>query len=253
MADAPSPGAIAPSVLGTKDHWDTTYAAELTAYRADGTPGEEWFDDRLSADRLTTWVARLLPPPPAAVAVVDVGCGSGGFLVSLSQFLSGRSPPPTLHGVDYAADAVALAAAVAAAEVGGGGGGAAAPTFSVVDVLEPGALRAAVAGATAGFTLVHDKGTLDAFLLRADAAAAVAAYLAVLRDLTRPGDVLAVTSCNLSGQELASTVMGGGAPPAGRDAAAAAPWAVAADLPYPTLRFGGVTGAVLATTAFVRR
>eukprot|EP00170_Pyropia_yezoensis_P008294 contig_34619_g8321 len=127
MAAPPSHDAIAPSVLGTKDHWETTYATELTAYRADGTPGEEWFEDRLPADRLTAFLARLLPPPPAAVAVMDVGCGSGGVLIALAQELAGRSPPPRLHGVDYAADAVALATACAAAEMrgeeGGGGGG----------------------------------------------------------------------------------------------------------------------------------
>lgn len=256
MAAHPSHPAIATSVLGTKDHWDATYAAELNAYRVDGTPGEEWFDDRLPADRLTTFLRRLLPPPPAAVAVVDLGCGSGGVLIALGMELAGRSPPPRLVGVDYATDAVALAKAVAAAAAVRGGGGVT-PTFSVVDVLAPGALQAVVSGGGGGcFTLVHDKGTLDALLLRSDSASAVGAYLAGVRAGTRPGDVLVVTSCNLSHTELVSTVVGtregeveGG--DGGRMSGDS--WQLVDDLPYRVMRFGGHQGAVLVTLAFLRQ
>ncbi|GAB0495126.1 hypothetical protein MMPV_006424 [Pyropia vietnamensis] len=258
MAVPASHVTIATSVLGTKDHWDATYAAELNAYRADGTPGEEWFDDRLPAGRLTAFLRRLLPPPPTAVTVVDVGCGSGGVLIVLAKELAERSPPPRLVGVDYASDAVALATAVAAAAAVRGDGGVT-PTFSVVDVLAPGALQAVVAGGGGScFTLVHDKGTLDAFLLRSDAAAAVDAYLAGLRDSTQPGDVLAVTSCNLSRAELISTVVGKSEGEGEEEGGSGGElgerrWRLVDELPYRVMRFGGRQGAVLVTLAFVRQ
>lgn len=69
--------------------------------------------------------------------------------------------------------------------------------------------RATVAhdGCRGCFMMVHDKGALNSQLLLADAASAVAATLAALRDATRPGDVLVVTLCILSRAELMRTVV----------------------------------------------
>ena len=245
------------SCLGTHAHWEATYAAELGALREDGDEGEVWFGARVNRT-VADWVTALAPPA-ASPAVLDVGCGNGALLFALAS--RGHEH---LTGSDYSGAGLALARAVAAAR----GGPAARVAFVLDDVT-------ATTLPHASFDVVTDKGTLDAIGLSAEGVAARGLYRSSVAALLKPGGLLVLTCVNSTADELVAEFAGGGhgggqgngnEGGAARERAAAA--AVdAADTPaappplftyvdrvrtYPTLAFGGATGARVATAAFRR-
>ena len=217
------------SSLGTQQHWDDHYAREQTNFAADeDDEGVDWFSENVGS-RLLAWVEEHAP---LADGVLDLGCGSGVFLLDVYEVAGGGG---RFLGVDYSAAAVALARGVAAKR------GAAGCDFRVADVTDLAAL-----GET--FDLVLDKGTFDAYML--GESATVAAYAASVAAALAPGGVFLLTSCNNTAEELVRHFTSPNAAAWGGDGAS--PLAELDRVRYPTFQFGGVVGAAVATVAFRR-
>ncbi|XP_038600211.1 EEF1A lysine methyltransferase 2 isoform X5 [Tachyglossus aculeatus] len=80
--DQPGSHPFAPSALGTRQHWDTTYERELQAFQEYGDTGEIWFGEE-SMTRLIRWLEKQRVPLDASV--LDIGTGNGVFLVELVE------------------------------------------------------------------------------------------------------------------------------------------------------------------------
>jgi len=203
------------SALGTRAHWDAVYEREAANFAADADDeGVDWFAENVGS-RLLDWVEAR----GVAGGVLDVGCGSGVFLCDVAEACGdGR-----YVGVDNAPGAVALATRVAAKR-------GVAAAFREGDVERLGALGER-------FALVLDKGTFDAYML--GAAATVAAYATSVVAALAPGGVLLLTSCNNTADEVEGLL---------------APFLEPVDrVRYPAFRFGGRTGAAVATVALRAR
>ena len=174
-------------MLGTQEHWDCAYKAELAEFRASGgaDAGEVWFGEDTQA-KMVAFVGEQTEArePPGGAAgragwrVLDLGCGNGALCVALA-----RAGFVQLLGVDYVAASIALSREVAAA------GGVACARFQEDDVL-----RSALPAAA--FDLVVDKGTFDAVGLRADGEQARSLYLDAVARLLPPGGLLVLTSAS---------------------------------------------------------
>lgn len=80
-------------MLGTAEHWRSTYQAELETFRSSGgaDSGEVWFGEDTQAT-LVAFVARLVDAnqlpgsrKSGTCRVLDAGCGNGALCVALSR------------------------------------------------------------------------------------------------------------------------------------------------------------------------
>lgn len=211
------------SKLGTLDHWDEHYERELRNFGEDeDDEGVDWFSENIG-NRLLEYVEEHAP---LSGGVLDLGCGSGIFLLDVAAGVDGGR----FLGVDYSAAAVALAKDVAAKrEVGS-------CEFRVADITKLEALEEQ-------FMLVLDKGTFDAYMLGDDSS--VAAYATSVARALHADGIFLLTSCNNTAEELVAhftsdhDCWGGPSRFAEHDR-----------VKYPTFQFGGVKGAAVATVAF---
>lgn len=211
---------MAASRLGTKSYWDEYYATELSNYAASGDPGVDWFAENVS-DRLMSWLCDELLLEHKEVDVLDIGSGNGAFLFELEER---RGWEGSLVGIDYSEIAVDFATKAASDRNS-------TVSFALDDVSE-GKLRL-----DATFHLVHDKGTFDAYMLSPDARAEL--YVESVFGVSRPGGYLVVTSCNNTVAELKAHFT--------------PKFSFVDHIPYPTIRFGGSTGAAIATVTFIKQ
>ena len=91
-----------PSLLGTKEHWDSTYATELDNYCSHGDDGEVWFGNKVQKEIVDYLSCNI---SDRSVSIMDIGCGNGMLLVQLAL----RKHFTNLLGFDYSANAVSLA------------------------------------------------------------------------------------------------------------------------------------------------
>eukprot|EP01069_Polyplicarium_translucidae_P011563 Polyplicarium_translucidae@DN4092_c0_g1_i1.p3 len=95
--------------------------------------------------------------------------------------------------------------------------------------------------------IIHDKGTLDVFLMMKDDTkrAALEGYRDFVWRLLSPGGLLVVTSCNTTPDELTQIVTAGKQNDEER-------LLVSDALAHPAFQYGGFVGSSLASVAFVR-
>jgi len=111
-AAAPGSGDPPPtgSIMGRREHWDQVYVREMANLEEIGDPGDAWFDEAGSAERVSRWMAEQgagLGPGEIdldTAKVIDVGTGNGQMLVELAQ-----AGFKHLTGTDYLDSAIALA------------------------------------------------------------------------------------------------------------------------------------------------
>eukprot|EP00914_Ancora_sagittata_P021009 GHVO01041274.1.p1 GENE.GHVO01041274.1~~GHVO01041274.1.p1 ORF type:complete len:208 (+),score=37.96 GHVO01041274.1:110-733(+) len=193
-----------------------------------GVEGEDWFTDR--CDAIAEWVVTTLAGRYAnadrqSLNVLDVGSGNGLFVKALSQLLD---PPIEFVGVDYSPSAIEVSNLICKDVPNA--------KFYMHDVLAD----EKVDGAP--FACVHDKGTLDVFLmLPADEKdKAVKTYMQFIQSHLEDSGVFCLTSCNSTASEMASIVTHDGA------------LVLQGALKHPTISFGGVVGSTLTTMSFVK-
>ncbi|KAL1738799.1 S-adenosyl-L-methionine-dependent methyltransferase, partial [Schizophyllum fasciatum] len=183
--------------------------------------------------------------------ILEIGAGNGTLLFALAE--AGYAPR-TLCGIDYSADAVALARSIAKAR----GNGLEEITFEERDFLHD-EVRGLVGGTNAGsenpaaaeseggsvavWDLILDKGTYDAIALgeKDDRGLSPAAkYPARVARLLKPGGFFLITSCNFTEEELKASFTADGT------------LKYHSRVKHRTFSFGGQSGSVVCTVAFRR-
>ncbi|XP_040294962.1 EEF1A lysine methyltransferase 2 isoform X1 [Bufo bufo] len=211
---------FSPSVLGTKEHWDTVYSRELKTFQEYGDEGEIWFGEG-SMTRVVRWLnAQKIP---LTTSIVDIGTGNGMLLVELAK--SGFS---SLLGIDYCADAVALARNICERE-----GVSQSVNLQVADFL--GSFSPAEQ-----FDIGLDKGTFDAVSLDPSGSEEKRRqYLQSLCRVLKPNGIFIITSCNWTKDELLEQFRN--------------EFEVTDELPTPSFSFGGLSGRSVTALVFKRR
>ncbi|KAI9653757.1 MAG: hypothetical protein M1821_006952 [Bathelium mastoideum] len=256
--------------------WDAAYTTELANHASNpADPGTIWFADSNAEPKILSCLRSLTSPSPtpssttaatrtsssssspaatakastpallnpATARILDLGTGNGHLLLALAE----EGWRGEKVGVDYSAQAVALARRVAEAE------GRGEIQFRVWDVVRGERPSSEVDGEKEeegrewirdGFDLVLDKGTFDAVSLSADrdgeGRSGCEGYKQRVQELVRKGGFVLVTSCNWTEEELRG-------------------WFENEDLEYwgkvkyPSFTFGGVKGQTICTLCFRRR
>ncbi|GJE88611.1 S-adenosyl-L-methionine-dependent methyltransferase [Phanerochaete sordida] len=221
-----------PSKLGTKQHWDNVYAAELTNFEDIGDEGEIWFGED-SIEKMLDWVQDYASNDPAPF-ILEVGAGNGTLLFALHE--AGYDDNRIL-GVDYSEDAVKLARAIGERR----GEGCENITFETCDFLND--VPAPLPDMDQPeWDIVLDKGTFDAIALAekdSEGRSPADGYPLRIGQVVRPGGYFLITSCNFTEDELKAKF---GAPETGLKYHSRVPW--------PTFSFGGQSGNVYSTVAF---
>ncbi|KZT00797.1 S-adenosyl-L-methionine-dependent methyltransferase [Laetiporus sulphureus 93-53] len=237
---------LAPSELGTKEHWDNVYSSELSNFEEIGDEGEIWFGED-SVEKMVKWAMGNVPPETAPF-VLEVGAGNGNLLFALRKagYAADR-----ICGVDYSEDAVKLAQAIAtsrehADEADGDARGTDAIHFAVCDFLrEDVPLLRDMPSQHEGpaiWDLVLDKGTFDAMALAGkdqNGISLAESYPTRVERVVKPGGFFLITSCNFTEEELKSkfTI------PETR-------LRYHSTISFPTFSFGGKSGNVYSSVAF---
>lgn len=209
-----------PSALGTKKHWDAVYSRELKGFQDYGDEGEIWFGEG-SMTRVVRWLnAQKIPH---SSSVLDIGTGNGMLLVELAK--AGYS---NLMGVDYCADAIALASSICEKE-----DVSQSVKLQVTDFLTS-------FSPSEQFNICLDKGTFDAVSLDpSNALEKRSQYVNVLCTILKPRGLFIITSCNWTKDELLKQFD--------------KEFEMKDELPTPTFSFGGQSGHSVTALVFQRR
>ncbi|KAK6523236.1 hypothetical protein TWF694_006126 [Orbilia ellipsospora] len=244
-SDPPEDTDLNPSALGTKAHWDSLYALELTNHTSNPSDiGTIWFSDSDCESRIYQYLTSDILSLPSSTTFLDVGTGNGHLLFSLLE--DGDFEGDGMVGVDYSEGSVELARNIAAQTEGAAG-----VKFLQLDViydrpkLEVFGERIAKEG---GFDVVLDKGTFDAISLSDEVVQdgtgrrvyevypeRVAEWVKVDKG------ILLVTSCNWTEEELVRRMTEGGK------------LEVKGRIKYPEFTFGGKKGSTVCSVAFQRK
>lgn len=153
----------------------------------------------------------------------ESGSGNGMMLVELY-----REGYRNLTGIDYSANAIALAKQIATDQNMN-------ITYEMLDLLQNNEITHKFGANT--FDVVHDKGTYDAISLHPDNPAAKRAqYIENLFKLTTNNGLLILSSCNWTEAELCSSLHG--------------KFQLYKTIPTPTFKFGGSVGSVVTQIVF---
>lgn len=261
------------SMLGLQSYWDDAYSHELLNFREHGHAGEVWFGEEVM-EAVASWARSLCiaisqhgvsnciddgkhkvtePVQGGDLVlstwnVLDVGTGNGLLLHELAK--KGFSD---LTGADYSEGAINLARGVAQRD------GFTNINFLVDDILESKLQKQ--------FSLVVDKGTLDAIGLHPDGPVKRIMYWDSMAKLVSSGGLLVITSCNSTKDELIQEVecynrrkAGAGQEPSANSNTQevqqnhhSTPFQYLDHVKtYHTFVYGGVVGTRIATVAFVR-
>eukprot|EP00095_Tigriopus_kingsejongensis_P010569 maker-scaffold1137_size60140-snap-gene-0.15 protein:Tk10569 transcript:maker-scaffold1137_size60140-snap-gene-0.15-mRNA-1 annotation:"methyltransferase like 10 isoform x2" len=215
---------LPPSNLGTKAHWDCSYAQELHNFDDHGDEGEVWFGED-SLYRVLRWLDRHSDSIPLEAQILDLGCGNGITGIHLRQ-------EGYLHvtGVDYSPDAIALARKVAEKhEISD-------LTFEIGDILQPTTSTAL----TLAYDLILDKGTYDAVSLNPEASQDKReTYIRNAAAMTKDKGYLIITSCNWTQEELVDHFQ--------------KRFSLIHSIPTPQFKFGGKTGNMVTSLVFQKK
>ncbi|KAM0750105.1 S-adenosyl-L-methionine-dependent methyltransferase [Meredithblackwellia eburnea MCA 4105] len=220
---------LAPSKLGTKEHWDNVYDREVKVFKELGDEGEVWFGES-SADDMVEWVSENLP---SSVSILDVGCGNGDLLFRLHD-----AEYENLFGIDYSPASITLARSIAHKRCP-----ALVEAFEVRDIIStPAGLEKDKWGC------VCDKGTYDAICLSDEEVEVeggrrklMELYPERVADLVAKDGIFLITSCNWTKTELEKAFIN-----------SQTGFKYHSHIPRSSFTFGGATGQTITTVAFVK-
>ncbi|GAA6023175.1 hypothetical protein JCM11491_003288 [Sporobolomyces phaffii] len=261
--DAPelSSQSLAPSKLGTKEHWDGVYEREVKMFKDIGDEGEVWFGED-SAQDMVEWAEEHFPQLDGRI--LDVGTGNGQLLFAFSS--AGYT---SLTGVDYSSLSIQLAQSILEARLSASGASPSTetpgneeeeeetgdrsqpslsdppPKFFVADILDV-ALDKPVAGVSGErWDLITDKGTYDAVCLSDETREGKRfqdLYVEAIAKLLGKGQIFLITSCNWTQAELEKAFVSD-----------RTGLVVHSNVPRASFQFGGSTGSSITTVAFEKR
>lgn len=184
---------------------------------------------------MVDWALENAPPTPNAPYVLDIGTGNGVTLFGLAE---AGYPPDRLCGVDYSTHSVELARAIAENR------DVSAITFRQCDILFDVPAPLETMGESRQWDVILDKGTFDAVSLgqyeQLDQPAS-RLYPVKVASLMKVGGLLLITSCNFTEQEIRNLFE-----------TAASGLQFHSRVQHRAFSFGGQTGTVVSTTAFVK-
>ncbi|KAF3176891.1 hypothetical protein TWF225_008546 [Orbilia oligospora] len=234
---------LTPSALGTKAHWDSLYALELTNHSSNPSDiGTVWFSDSDCESRIYQYLTSDDLSLSSTTTFLDVGTGNGHLLFSLLE--DGDFEGDGMVGVDYSEGSVELAKNIAEQTPNAEG-----VKFFQLDIIKSSTeldffgSRIAEEG---GFDVILDKGTFDAISLSdemLDDGSGRRIYEVypekVAKWLKPEGGIMLITSCNWTEDELVKkmTTSNSGLEKMGR-------------VKYPEFTFGGKKGSTVCTVAF---
>jgi len=199
--------------------WEEAYSRELAVNRETSRPpeatdqnesddddgsgvgevGEVWFGEATQV-RLLRWVGNTLLPllrargllPSQPLRMLDVGCGNAMSIVGMAELLAEEKEIGfELVGVDYSANAIALASRVVKQQLENK------ELIQHIKLYQMDFLQGdlpAEEQTRGGFGLIFDKGTLDAISLSHTATQNKSLYMAALKKLLHPQGIFVITS-----------------------------------------------------------
>ncbi|KZP00619.1 S-adenosyl-L-methionine-dependent methyltransferase [Calocera viscosa TUFC12733] len=214
--------------------WDEVYQREIGTFQEIADEGEVWFGEDV-LEKMVEWALENAPPAPTAPYVLDIGTGNGVTLFGLAE---AGYPPDRLCGVDYSDRSVELAQAIAehreVPEI----------TFKQCDILFNVPTPLESMGDDEGWDLILDKGTFDAVSLgqyEELEEPASRLYPVKVGALLKEGGLLLITSCNFTEHEIRNLFE-----------TTASGLQFHSRVNHRSFSFGGQTGTVVSTTAFVK-
>ncbi|KAI9362976.1 S-adenosyl-L-methionine-dependent methyltransferase [Zopfochytrium polystomum] len=267
---------VAPSKLGTRQHWDEVYEREVRNFDDHGDIGEVWFGED-TVMKMMDWILDNIEDKD--LKTIDLGCGNGHMLLEMHD--NGFT---NLIGVDYSGPSIELAQRIAAAkaaettssddDTGENSDIPPLPRYFQFDLLahdgdargSPDTVPADVAAIEGPFGFAVDKGTFDAISLSAehrqeeemagDSKATVqqstsstkpavappplaARYARGVSRLLQENGILLITSCNWTEAELVAGFQ--------------EDFSFFGRVKYRTFSFGGRQGQTVVTVAFRKR
>ncbi|KTW32764.1 uncharacterized protein T551_00249 [Pneumocystis jirovecii RU7] len=228
-------------VFGTKYYWNSVFKNELENFESFKDVGEIWFVCLLLPrnnvlfefrfgkgleNKIIDWLKKNIPPH-LNLRILDIGCGNGHFLCSLS---SKGYESCTLVGIDYSDIAIELSKTISNEQKIKG------VIFETLDILD---FEDYFNGE---WDVVLDKGTFDSISFNTEINGDIrtSLYLINIKKLIKKEGFFIITSCNWTKEELISKFS-------------------SEDLIYhsyigsPILSFGGSYGSKFSTVIFARQ
>ena len=176
---------ISDSKLGTKEYWDNFYENEKIQFSNNSELiGEVWFGKQIQK-KIVLYINDNYKKESK---ILDVGCGNAAFLLSLAKldFLN-------LNGIDYSQNSITLAESVISEKIKKHPKIDNKIKLYAEDINNP-------LDDDSNFDLIHDKGTMDAFLSNKENK--FESYNTFLRKKLATDGVFVITSCNFTKTEL---------------------------------------------------
>eukprot|EP00871_Galdieria_phlegrea_P004360 jgi/Galph1/4925/GphlegSOOS_G3535.1 len=207
--------------LGKQIFWESSYAREYQTYVEHAVNGEDWFEQyTCHGKRISSLLERIAESCVlGGCNLLDVGCGNGTFLLKLNASKFAR-----IVGIDYSFSGIQLAKQVAMTQQ------------SSIEWLHADIFCLPETVKNNRWTIIHDKGTLDAIELQGETC--VQAYLNIISTLVHYQGFFVITSCNKTLDELKLLLT--------KD------FCFIENIHYPSFHFGGKEGSVLVTAVFKR-
>ena len=175
------------SPLGTKEHWESQYLEELNQFHNNQTQvGEIWFGADIQKKELTYLMKHYTDKK---MFILDIGFGNGTFLYKL-----GKNKYENLYGIDYATASLQLAGEIIKEKEKKHN-----EKYNIHLYQEDINDKKDQIGLK--FDLIHDKGSIDAFLLNKDNK--LENYINYVLSYSKKGKtIFIITSCNNTKEEL---------------------------------------------------
>lgn len=175
------------SPLGTKEHWSSAYIQEINQFHNNKTEvGEIWFGKDIQKKIISYIISHF---KDKSISVLDIGFGNGIFLYKLA-----KNKYKNLYGIDYVSSSLTLAQEILQEK-----GNKNKEEYDIKLYQED--INNRTDQIQIQFDLIHDKGSLDAFLLNKDNS--LDNYIKYVLSYSKKGETyFLITSCNNTREEL---------------------------------------------------
>jgi SAM-dependent methyltransferase len=201
------------SVLGTLKHWEHTYKEEIAGFAACGIEASHvWYGDDAQEEGVE--LALQICSSPSQEIVLDSGCGNGLQIVELynAGFVNITGSDYSPLSIDLASKVIAQAYPTSSSSSSSSSTSSSSAASSKYSPLKMPRLVVDNAldcssFADGEFTLINDKGTMDAISLHTtEGEANVLLYLEAIARITKVGGALILTSVCNTREELIKRV-----------------------------------------------
>lgn len=174
------------SPLGTQEYWEEQYNQEIKQFHNNETQvGEIWFGAQLQKRNIKYILSKY---DNKDQYVFDVGYGNGMFLYQMA-----KNGYKNLYGIDYCESSLKLAEEIISKKEKKHN-----KVYNIKLFVED--INNKTNKIDIKFDLIHDKGSMDAFLL--NKANNLDSYVSYILSYSKVGTIFVITSCNNTKEEL---------------------------------------------------